>query len=292
MTDGVQRFGQVEFDELRGRLTVSGKPVKIDRTCRAILAVLVNEAGRDVPKDSLLEAGWPGRLVDENSLVKAIGRLRQALGATGEALETVHRHGYRLDVEVVRVAAATGRSVAPTGPRWLPRAALVLVAIATAGGVAAALSTLPGEAHSDAPERVHNGEDANSIGRILWVDDHPENNVVETHYLEERKIAVYHVATTEEALTLLPMYQYGAVLSDMGRGERPLAGLDLLKAMRARGDRRPFFLYTVHSSEAQRRLLAEAGGQGVAVTREELYAAILPLFESPINGEPDRTASR
>ena len=60
--------------------------------------------------------------------------------------------------------------------------------------------------------------------------------------------------------------------------------LDLLKAMRARGDRRPFFLYTVHSSEAQRRLLAEAGGQGVAVSREELYAAVLPLFDGPDEG--------
>ena len=64
----------------------------------------------------------------------------------------------------------------------------------------------------------------------------------------------------------------------MGRGERPLAGIDLLEAMRARGDDRPFFLYTVHSSDAQRRLVAEAGGQGVAETRDELYAAILPLF--------------
>src|SRR3546814_9490981 len=52
-----------------------------------------------VRSDRLLEAGWPGRVVHENSLAKAIGRLRKALGADGEALETVHGYGYRLAAE-------------------------------------------------------------------------------------------------------------------------------------------------------------------------------------------------
>jgi hypothetical protein len=73
------------------------------------------------------------------------------------------------------------------------------------------------------------------------------------------------------------------VISDMGRGDRPLAGIDLVKAMRARGDRRPFILYTVFSSDVQRKLVADSGGQGVAETPDELYAAILPLFKD----EPD-----
>src|SRR5690606_17935319 len=104
------------------------------------------------------------------------------------------------------------------------------------------------------------------------------NNVAEVRYLEDRRIAVYQVGTTQEARTSLPMYQYDAVISDIGRGGRALAGIDLLEAMRAHGDDRRFFRYTVHSPEAQRRLVAEAGGQGVAETRDELYAAILPLF--------------
>jgi hypothetical protein len=56
-----------------------------------------------------------------------------------------------------------------------------------------------------------------------------------------------------------------------------------VKAMRARGDRRPFILYTVFSSDVQRKLVADSGGQGVAETPDELYAAILPLFKD----EPD-----
>lgn len=292
MTEGVRRFGQVEFDAQRGRLTVAGEIVKIDRNCRTILALLIEEAGKDVPKDRLLEAGWPGQLVDENSLVKAIGRLRRALGEDGATLETVHRLGYRLDAEVELVGPSTLRFVASAGRRRPRIPALVVGAAMLTGGVAIATTTLPELTYPGTAQRVRNAEDWNAIGRVLWVDDHPENNVTETRYLEDRDIAVYHVATTEEALVLLPMYEYGAVISDMGRGERPLAGLDLLKAMRARGDDRPFFLYTVHSSEAQRELLTEAGGQGVAVTSEELYAAILPLFTPADAERPDRQEAR
>lgn len=272
MTDGVWRFGQVEFDRERGRLTVDGRVVTLDRACRVIFAEMAAKTGHDVSKGHLLEIGWPDRVVDENSLTKAISRLRQALGDAGAAVETVHGFGYRLAVE----PEGTGPPLeAPAAPKSR-RPAILVAAVAAIAVAALTMATLPGEAQTES--RVRNGEAPDAVGRVLWVDDHPENNVTEVRYLEGRKIAVYQVGTTQEALTLLPMYEYGAVISDMGRGDRPLAGLDLLKAMRARGDRRPFFLYTVHSSDAQRKLVDEAGGHAAAETREELYAAILPLF--------------
>lgn len=204
--------------------------------------------------------------------------MRHLLGPDGHALETVHGYGYRLDADVHSAVAAPlpaahrpARRLPPGAPAF---AAFVLIVLA-----ALSLGTLSRGEQSDLPARVINGEPFDAAGRVLWVDDNPQNNVRETRRLEERGVAVYHAATSEEALQLLAMYQYGAVISDMGRGERPLAGIDLLKAMRARGDSRPFFLYTVHSSDAQRKLIAEAGGQGVAVSPDELYAAILPLFE-------------
>jgi DNA-binding response OmpR family regulator len=273
MSTGVQRFGQAEFDAAHGRLAVAGRPVELDRNALAILAVLVREAGIEVDKDRLLEAGWPGRLVHENSLAKAISRLRHALGEDGQALETVHRYGYRLAVDVDSDAVARPRSRLVRGPFFLLTAA-ALIGLSVWGLVAFA-----GGVQSEGPRRIVNSE-PDSIGRVLWVDDHPENNRDKERFLKGRKIAVYRVASTEDALTLLPMYEYGAVISDMGRGDRPLAGIDLVKAMRTRGDRRPFILYTVFSSDVQRKLVADSGGQGVAETPDELYAAILPLFEN------------
>jgi len=271
---GVKRFGQVVFDEDRGRLSVAGRAVELDRPSIGILSLLVHELGKDVDKNRLLEAGWPNRFVHENSLAKAIGRLRQSLGDDGQKLETVFGYGYRLAAECVDDAPPP--AVARVRRAHRLRSPGALIAYALSVGLAAwGLLTVFGL--SDLRE-VTNGEPSDSVGRILWVDDHPDNNIEERRYLQQRKIGIYHVATTEDALTLLQMYAYGAVVSDMGRASRPLAGVELLQAMRARGDRRPFILYTVYSSPAQRKLIANSGGQGVAATPEELYAAILPLF--------------
>ena len=59
-------------------MSVAGRELELDRNCRNILALLVREANTPVEKERLLSEGWPGRLVHENSLAKAIGRLVDA----------------------------------------------------------------------------------------------------------------------------------------------------------------------------------------------------------------------
>jgi DNA-binding response OmpR family regulator len=269
------RFRNVVFDAERGRLTVAGRQVALDRSSAAILRVLVSEAGKEVHKDRLLEAGWSGRVVHENSLAKAISRLRQAFGAQADALETVHGYGYRLAAEpapdLSRPASSPRRLAAPI--LVASASALLIVAAAWVAGHAGATGS-----SDDAP--LIKGEAADSIGRVLWVDDHPQNNMAERRYLESQKVAVYQVTTTEEALNLLAMYKYGAVISDMNRNDKPLDGITLVKAMRARKDSTPFILYTVVPSASQRKLLAEAGGQAATVTPDQLYKAVVPLIRA------------
>lgn len=271
----VTRFGHFAYDPTRRRLSVAGCRVDLDRSCAAILELLLSEAGREVDKDRLLEAGWQGRVVHENSLAKAIGRLRQALGEDAEALETVHGFGYRLTAEVETVARSSA-SLAPA--RVARRPAVILSAIAPVVFGALWLTLHSGATgRLDAPPLIK-GEPADSIGRVLWVDDHPQNNTTERTYLERRHVAVYEVTTTEEALELLSMYKYGAVISDMNRNGKPLDGLTLVKEMRRRKVATPFILYTVVPSAAQRKLLGEAGGQAATAKPAQLYAAVLPLF--------------
>jgi len=269
------RFGEVVFDPARGRLSVAGRRTELDRSSAAILKALVNEAGQDVAKDRLLEAGWSGRLVHENSLAKAIGRLRSALGRDGELLETVHGYGYRLAAE------PEAADLAPPGRRMRFRWPILALSAVVLSVVVAAwlMGRSAAMAAADDP-RLIKGEAADSIGRVLWVDDHPRNNDLERRYLEHSKIAVYQVRTTEEALELLAMYKYGAVISDMNRNDKPLDGLTLVKEMRQRGDRTPFILYTVVPSAAQRDLVAAAGGQAATVTRAQLYRAVVPLLQA------------
>jgi DNA-binding response OmpR family regulator len=275
VNEGHIRIGKVLIDPARGRLTRAGRQVALDRAAAAILKLLAQEAGNDIDKDRLIEAGWPGRVVHENSLAKAIARLRDGFGTDAAALQTVHGYGYRLDAEP---PARSNMPVGPAASTWR-KLALPLGVVGLLAALALALKAAGGiEA---GPPRLTKGEPADSIGRLLWVDDHPQNNAAERRYFEARHIAVYQVETTEEALQLLAMYDYGAVISDMNRNDKPLDGIALVKEMRRRGDRTPFVLYSVVPSEAQRLFVAQAGGQAATVTRDELYDAVLPLFDRP-----------
>ncbi|HET8819490.1 MAG TPA: winged helix-turn-helix domain-containing protein [Xanthomonadaceae bacterium] len=97
---GIWRFGAVELDEGLAALRVAGRDVPLDRSSYDILLALLRHGGEVVTKDELLDAGWPGRVVSENSLAKAVSRLRHALGDDAAAIRVVHGYGYRLAAAV------------------------------------------------------------------------------------------------------------------------------------------------------------------------------------------------
>ena len=75
------------------------------------LLVLVENAGRLVTKQELLDTVWPETAVEENNLNHNVSVLRKAFGekATGQQyIETVPRVGYRF--------ARTGRRCRPSRP--------------------------------------------------------------------------------------------------------------------------------------------------------------------------------
>src|SRR5690606_23956028 len=82
---------------------------------------------------------------------------------------------------------------------------------------------------------------------ILWVDDHPENNVMLAETWRRDGIHVEIARSTSDALRLLDQRRYGLVISDMVRTESdtevPDAGLQLLHQVRARDTSTPFALY-------------------------------------------------
>ena len=107
---GVWRFGDAVLDEQLASLKLGATDVELDRSGYDVLLALLRHAGEVVTKEELLEAGWPGRVVSENSLAKAIGRLRQALGQQGASIRAVHGYGYRLASTVSYQAAADDRA--------------------------------------------------------------------------------------------------------------------------------------------------------------------------------------
>ena len=111
------RFGTVEVDESVATVRRGEELVSLDRSSYDVLRALLRNEGEVVTKDELLEAGWPGRVVSENSLAKAISRLRAALGEEAATLRVVHGYGYRLATTVAIEAVPPG--VDPVAPPTL-----------------------------------------------------------------------------------------------------------------------------------------------------------------------------
>ena len=107
------RFGAVEFDEARRELRVAGLAVDIEHKPLEVLSLLLRHAGEVVTKDELFDTVWAGRITVDHVLSTAVGKLRKALDAAGEArIATVPRIGYRFDGPVERMAVG----MAPSSP--------------------------------------------------------------------------------------------------------------------------------------------------------------------------------
>src|SRR5205823_15007856 len=52
---------------------------------------------------------------------------------------------------------------------------------------------------------------------VLWVDDHPENNVLEMDQLQRRGVPVDTARSTQQALEQLTSRRYQIIVSDMDR---------------------------------------------------------------------------
>lgn len=112
---GLLRWPGGELDLRSAQVRRGRQLLSLDRSSYEVLLALLLRAGQVLGKDDLLEAAWPGRVVSENSLAKAISRLRRELGEeAGAPLQSVHGYGYRWagDVQWVDVE----RSAAPVEP--------------------------------------------------------------------------------------------------------------------------------------------------------------------------------
>lgn len=115
MADAAYRFGPFHLDIRERRLSRGGEVIPLRLKVFDTLVVLVENAGRLVMKQELLDRVWPETTVEENNLNHNVSLLRKALGekATGQQyIETVPRLGYRFAAPVDAVVPQTGASAA------------------------------------------------------------------------------------------------------------------------------------------------------------------------------------
>jgi DNA-binding winged helix-turn-helix (wHTH) protein/TolB-like protein len=98
----VFRFGDFVLDESQRRLLRSGEDVYLPPKTFELLLHLVQNRGRVLTKNELLEAVWPDVNVVENTLAQRIREIREALGDgahDGRFIKTVPRIGYQFIAE-------------------------------------------------------------------------------------------------------------------------------------------------------------------------------------------------
>jgi DNA-binding winged helix-turn-helix (wHTH) protein/tetratricopeptide (TPR) repeat protein len=86
------------LDLTAGRLLQAGREVPLRPKTWSVLRHLASKPGVLVSKEELLAEVWPGVAVTDDTLIKSIGEVRQALGDDPKAprfLETVPRRGFR-----------------------------------------------------------------------------------------------------------------------------------------------------------------------------------------------------
>jgi TolB-like protein len=108
-------FGSFVFDVSRGAITCGGAPLAVGHRGLAILHALLKGHGRIVTKAELMDAAWPGVVVEESNLSVQIANLRKCLLSAEDGADwiaTVPRVGYRfthpVTVEERAAADATG----------------------------------------------------------------------------------------------------------------------------------------------------------------------------------------
>lgn len=113
----IHTLGPFRLDTESALLLHGGEPTALGRRAVALLRSLIEQPGALVSKEALIEAAWPGQIVEEGNLTAQIGALRRVLGAVpgGDRwIETMPRRGYRFVGPAVAERAAESITAAPT----------------------------------------------------------------------------------------------------------------------------------------------------------------------------------
>ncbi|MDX2595919.1 response regulator [Streptomyces sp. WI03-4A] len=104
--------------------------------------------------------------------------------------------------------------------------------------------TVPASTRRGALRRLEHAAGVLDGGKILWVDDHPENNTPLIELFRATGMEVDTALSTDEALINLRRHSYDIILSDIGRTGDPQAGITLLDELDQLGIDTPVVLYT------------------------------------------------
>jgi len=107
-------FGPFRIDTANRLLLRDGKPIPLKPKVVDTLLVLIENSGRVLEKDELIQKLWPDSFVEEGNLTQNIYELRKALNSSAEEsyIETIPRRGYRFATPVKELPFEEGAALA------------------------------------------------------------------------------------------------------------------------------------------------------------------------------------
>ena len=109
-TGSFYEFGEFRLEPSEQLLTRHGRALPLPPKAFELLVLLVENGGRLLSKDQIMQAVWPGSVVEEANLTVTISMIRKALGdreSGSQHIETVPKKGYRFVSPVRGGDAAT-----------------------------------------------------------------------------------------------------------------------------------------------------------------------------------------
>src|SRR2546421_13031073 len=94
----IYQFDDFKVDPNTFQATKSGRILSLEPKALEVLIFLIDNRGRVVEKDELLNAVWKDAFVTQNAMTRVIAQLRKALGDDAKQaryIETVPTRGYR-----------------------------------------------------------------------------------------------------------------------------------------------------------------------------------------------------
>jgi DNA-binding winged helix-turn-helix (wHTH) protein len=99
-------FGHFQVDPYRRALWRDGKVVPLAPKAFEMLLLLVENQGRVLEKQELMDHLWPGSVVEEANLSQTVYLLRRALAEGSDErqyIETIPKRGYRFVAKIVEL---------------------------------------------------------------------------------------------------------------------------------------------------------------------------------------------
>jgi DNA-binding winged helix-turn-helix (wHTH) protein/Tfp pilus assembly protein PilF len=115
------KVGPWQVDPTANTLSDGHQSKTLEPKVMDLLSLLASEPGRVFSRDELLNTLWPTVVVGEDSLARAVSKLRRALGDQREAprfIETIPKRGYRLIAEVEKTSHASIPEAVDAHRRW------------------------------------------------------------------------------------------------------------------------------------------------------------------------------